>query len=136
MEPLKAFLDANILFSAAVGGPAFDLLWSLGDAGRVALFSSRTCVIEAERNLQRKRRDALRHLDHRMHLVQVVPDVTQDVEGFGLPPKDAPIYATAVAIAADVFLTGDLRHFGGLMGRTDVPVRVRTVRAFLLASQE
>ncbi|MDZ7800528.1 MAG: PIN domain-containing protein [Trueperaceae bacterium] len=136
MEPLKTFLDANILFSAAVGGPVFDLLWSLGDDERLVLLTSRTCLIEAERNLKRKRRHAMQRFGSRTRVVHVVPDVTNDESRFDLPPKDAPIYGTAVAIGADIFLTGDLRHFGGLMRRTDVPVRVRTVRSFLLESLE
>lgn len=136
MEPLKAFLDANVLFSAAVGGSAFDLLWSLHASERSMLFTSRTCVIEAERNLQRKRRDALQEFEGRMRAVHVVADVTQEIARFDLPPKDAPIYATAVALGADVFITGDLRHFAALMRRTDVPVQVRTVRAFLLGLPE
>ena len=135
MEPLKAFLDANVLFSAALGGPTFDLLWSLTAVERATLNTSRTCVIEAETNLQRKRRDALTYLEVRMLGVHVVPDVAHTVQRFDLPAKDAPIYASAVAMGADVFITGDLRHFGELMNRSDVPVRVRTVRAFLLERQ-
>jgi hypothetical protein len=36
----------------------------------------------------------------------------------GLPPKDAPILAAAIASKADRLLTGDLKHFGHLYGRT------------------
>ena len=36
----------------------------------------------------------------------------------GLPPKDAPILAAAIASKADHILTGDLKHFGHLYGRT------------------
>jgi predicted nucleic acid-binding protein len=133
MEPLKAFLDANILFSAAVGGPVFDSLWALADAERLTLSTSRTCVIEAERNLQRKRPDAAQRFEVRMRKVHVVPDVTHNVGRFDLPAKDAPIYATAVALGANIFLTGDIRHFGALMKRSDLPITVRTVRSFLLA---
>jgi predicted nucleic acid-binding protein len=136
MEPLRAILDANVLFSSAVGGPGFELLWSLAASGRLALLTSRTCVVEAERNQDRKRPDAIGHLDARMRAVQIVPDVTQEVERVDLPPKDAPIYAAAVESGADVFSTGDLRHFGALMRRADAPVPVRTVRAFLSRPSE
>ncbi len=132
MEPLKAFLDANVLFSAAMGGPTFEFLWSLSDSGHLTLVTSRTCVTEAERNLLRKRRAAWHAYEGRMRSVQVVPDVMQGLESVALPAKDAPIYATAVAIRADVFLTGDLRHFGELMAKPDAPIRVQTPRAFLL----
>ena len=33
---------------------------------------------------------------------------------------------------ADVLITGDLKHFGALMERDDLPLRVRSPRAFLL----
>ncbi|HMU50769.1 MAG TPA: hypothetical protein PKA13_13420 [Geminicoccaceae bacterium] len=42
----------------------------------------------------------------------------------GLPEKDAPILAAAVAAAADLLVTGDRRHFGGLFGRTVHGVRI------------
>ena len=50
--------------------------------------------------------------------------------GAGLPPKDAPVLAVAVAVAvlarADLLVTGDRRHFGALYGRTLRGVRVVT----------
>jgi uncharacterized protein len=46
--------------------------------------------------------------------------------------KDAPVLAAALAARADVLVTGDLKHFGALMDRDDLPPRVRTPRAFLL----
>ena len=33
MASLTVFLDANVLFSAAVGGPAFELIWELARRG-------------------------------------------------------------------------------------------------------
>lgn len=136
MEPLRAFLDANVLFSAALGGRSFELLWSLAASQRTTLFTSRMCVVEAETNLQRKRRDRLGDFQLRMRSVHVVADAEQAIAGVDLPEKDAPIYASAVAMGADVFISGDLRHFGDLMHRSDIPVRVRTVRVFLLEGLE
>jgi hypothetical protein len=49
-----------------------------------------------------------------------------------LPEKDAAVLAAARAAAADVLLTGDLQHFGSLMTRRDLALRVSTVREFLL----
>ena len=48
--------------------------------------------------------------------------------GAGLPPKDAPVLAVAVAVLAraDLLVTGDRRHFGALYGRTLRGVRVVT----------
>ena len=44
------FLDANILFSAALGAPSFVLLLELAGTHRISLVTS-----EAETNLERKR---------------------------------------------------------------------------------
>jgi predicted nucleic acid-binding protein len=52
------------------------------------------------------------------------------------PDKDAPILAAAAGAKVAVLLTGDLRHFGGLTRRSDLPLRIRTVRAFLAAPNE
>ena len=49
------FLDANILFSAALGGPSFALLLELADTRSISLVTSPACVREAETNLERKR---------------------------------------------------------------------------------
>jgi hypothetical protein len=42
------------------------------------------------------------------------------------------VVAAAIEAAADVLLTGDMAHFGPLMNRSDLPLRIRTVRAFLI----
>jgi predicted nucleic acid-binding protein len=73
--------------------------------------------------------------------VQEVPNTkpyTKEVQALGglLPEKDAPVYATAVAAQARVLLTGDHKHFGELMKRDDLPLQVRSVRAFLLEGPE
>jgi predicted nucleic acid-binding protein len=49
-----------------------------------------------------------------------------------VPEKDAPVLAAALAVRADVLVTGDLKHFGALKDRGDLPLRVRSPRAFLL----
>lgn len=134
-QPPLAFLDANILFSAALGGPAFVLLWELAEAGKVRLCSSPWCVAEARLNLTRKRPVDLARLEPLLAAVARVADVDPAPAWMLqlLPVKDAPVLAAAIAAKAAVLVTGDLRHFGGLMARTDVGVQVQTLRAFLLA---
>jgi len=136
VAPLIVFLDANILFSASLGGPAFKLLWQLERAGRVRLVTSRHCRVEAEENLKRTRPDAA--LDRFWRILDQVGGAADPLPGQieqasrRLPEKDAPVFASAVAAGSDVLLTGDVRHFGRLMGRRDLSPRVRTIRAFLL----
>lgn len=133
-SPPRIFLDANILFSAALGGPAFELLWELAARGRVALVTNPGCVAEARVNLERKRAAALPSLLVRLAAVGVAEDVeaASDRALDLLPPDDAVVLDAAWRARADVLVTGDLRHFGALMRRRDLGLRVLTVRDFLL----
>ncbi|HEY8489449.1 MAG TPA: PIN domain-containing protein [Dehalococcoidia bacterium] len=134
--PLAVFLDANILFSSALGRSrgraAFDLLWELAAGGRLTLVTSVYCHVEAERNLALKAPDALGTFRRRMRQVRTVA-TTGDAPEWAdcLPPEDRPVLAGALACGAAVLITGDRRHFGPLMDRPDLPIRVTTLRAFL-----
>lgn len=129
---LKVFLDANILFSAALGGPAFDLLWRIRRQHGVVFVTSPTCIIEARHNLVRKKPERIDTFETRMRDVAQVPEGTRThVADATLPEKDQPVFDAAVAAQCDVLLTGDRRHFGHLMGRADLPLQVMTVRTFL-----
>ena len=133
MGPLGVFLDANILFSAALGGPSFELVWDLAKAGKIALLTSEYCRVEAEHNLMRKHPVRTPLLTERLGNVTVLSAArVEDQESVALPEKDAPVYAAAVSARAAVLLTGDRKHFGELMTRTDLPLRVQTVRDLLL----
>jgi predicted nucleic acid-binding protein len=129
------FLDANILFSAAIGGQAFELLLDLARAGRVRLATSRACILEAERNLDRKRPDRRPVLAAVMTLVSVAayenPEHSEWASAL-VDADDVHVLAATRAAGADVLLTGDVTHFGPLMERSDLGLQVRTVRAFLL----
>ena len=134
---MRAFLDANILFSAALGGDSFALLWELARAGKVELITSRYCLLETESNRHRKRPQRLAH--HRLLLehLRIAPDAEMGTELTTeaqtlLPEKDIAVYTAAIMTGADVLLTGDRRHFGRLMGRDDLPIAVKTIRTFLL----
>ena len=134
-EPPLVFLDANVLFSAAIGGPAFELLIALTDERVVSLATSRACVAEAEVNLERKRPTSLDALADILVRVSVVTDQGNDDVRWAselLHPDDVHVLAAARRAGADVLLTGDTTHFGLLMERDDLGLRVRTPRAFLL----
>jgi len=131
---VKVFLDSNVLFSAALGSEPFQLLWEIANAGKVQLVTSAYCRTEALDNLQHKRPDAIDRYGKLMVIVTEVPDGQARLDWARelVPDKDAPVLAAAVAAGADVLVTGDLKHFTPLMERSDLPLRVRTVRAFLL----
>jgi uncharacterized protein len=130
------FLDANILFSAALGGPVFQLLLDLADRGTIRLTTSRACVIEAETNLGRKRPDRNDALAPILAACSIESNVEADehlawAEAL-VDPDDVHVLAAARQATAEVLLTGDTTHFGKLMERDDLGLRVRTPRAFLI----
>lgn len=131
-----AFLDANVLFSAALGGPSFRLLLDLADVSSVRLMSSVRCEREAATNIDRKRPDRSGHLLEVLKRVEVAdPDLgsQNDRAAQLVPASDVHVLAAALALRVTVLLTGDVTHFGHLMDRRDLPLTVRTVRCFLLA---
>jgi predicted nucleic acid-binding protein len=129
------FLDANVLFSASIGGLAFELLLDLAKAEKIRLATSRRCLLEAGRNLERKRADRRQALDDLLVLVSVgVQEDPEHVEWAThlVDPEDVDVLAAARTAGADVLVTGDIAHFGQLMERDDLGLRIRTPRAFLL----
>jgi len=129
------FLDANVLFSAALGGATFALLFEIARRGRIRLITSAGCQLEAEGNLVRKRGDRVGRLHEILRDVDVTdPDVEAHISWAAslVPAGDVHVLAAARASNASVLVTGDVSHFGALMDRQDLPFRVRTPRAFLL----
>jgi predicted nucleic acid-binding protein len=132
---LRAFLDANILFSAVLGGPSFVLLLDLAAGRAIELVTSPACVVEAQTNLERKRpADAMRLADVLAH-VRIDASPTAEELAWAsrhIHDDDAHVLAAARSSHADVLVTGDTTHFGHLMERTDLGLEVTTLRAFLL----
>ncbi len=126
------FLDANALFSMALGGPVFNAILEVAKRGRLRLLTSAFCYFEAWRNVELKvpeRREALRAI---LKWIRLVPEAQPEpwMEGL-LPEKDMPVLAAAVAAQATHLLTGDLRHFAPLMAREDLPLKVLTPGDFI-----
>ncbi len=119
---MRLFLDANVIFTAAhnPAGRAAAIL-DLARPGRSSLVTSRHAAEEARKNLALEHAEALPRLDATLQQFDLVPEATPaDVAWAaeqGLPPKDAPILAAAVATGADVLVTGDRTHFGPLFGQ-------------------
>jgi uncharacterized protein len=128
----RVFLDANVLFSAAWRAESGLLrFWNLP----LVLVSSPYAVTEAERNLSRKRPEALARLEALLEPIEIVEGLAP-VEGSGLPAKDVPILAAAVAGRCQVLLTGDVADFGHVIGQTVLGVRVLTPSMLLAEIQK
>jgi uncharacterized protein len=125
----RVFLDANVLFSAAWRtGCGLTRLWHI-ESNR--LVTSPYAAHEAERNLARKRSDAVAPLTALLHRVEITSALVALDEAHGLPTEDVPILAAAVASHCEVLLTGDVADFGHLIGRTVQGVRILTARMLL-----
>jgi len=129
----RVFLDANVLFSAAWRADSgLKRLWEIV---ALHLVTSPYAVDEAERNLARKRADAIARFKTLVHRVEVSSALCALDDGHGLPSKDVPILAAAVASRCQVLLTGDIADFGHVIGRTLQGVRILTA-GLLLAEVE
>jgi predicted nucleic acid-binding protein len=123
---MRVFLDANLIFSAAqTGRPSRQLIEAL--ARHATLTTHPAVWHEAERNLRAKRPDWLAGLASLKASLQFhagaapCPDV-------GLPAKDQPVLAAAIAARASRLVTGDRAHFGPLFGQTIQGTRILSTR--------
>jgi predicted nucleic acid-binding protein len=126
---VRLFLDANVLFSVALAPPdRSHLLASLAEDNRCVLVTSRLGAEEARCNLALKASHASLRVDTLLTMTVIGPDPGEVLISWasaqGLPHKDAPLLAAAVVSGADLFVTGDRRHFGHLFGRILKGVRV------------
>ena len=135
----RAFLDANVVFSAALGGPALELLLDLARERRIEAMTSVACEREARENLSRKRPDRIAALEEILRVISVEEVETTEHEAWArklVHHQDVHVLAAARALSTDVLVTGDMTHFGRLMSRSDLLVKVRSLRGFLLEGPE
>ncbi|MGB7989903.1 MAG: PIN domain-containing protein [Candidatus Methylophosphatis roskildensis] len=119
---MRLFLDANVLFSAAhsLQGNA-NALFRLAGGGTITLVASSYAVEEAVRNIGLKFPQCAAELASLLQRLVLGPEpapaLISAASGFGLPEKDVPILAAAIAARADILVTGDRRDFGPLYGQ-------------------
>jgi predicted nucleic acid-binding protein len=119
---MRVFLDANILFSAAL--PESRMRAFLEAFSRKADFLTNAYAIEeARRNLQLKFPDSLKTLERLTTRCQLISQLAADLTA-ELPLKDKPILGGAIGGRATHLLTGDERDFGKYWGRTIQGVKV------------
>lgn len=128
---MRIFLDANILFSAAkFNGAIRRLLQLLREAGHEPSADAYG-VVEAQRNLAVKTPVGRAALDTLLEDVSVV-DVSSHrplAESLRLHDKDRPVLASAIALKCDALVTGDITHFGHMVGTNVEGVAIHTPRS-------
>ncbi len=119
---MRIFLDANILFSAAL--PESRMRAFLEALSREADFLTNAYAVEeARRNLQLKFPDSLTTLKRLVRQCELISQLAADL-AVELPLKDKPILGGAIAGRATHLLTGDERDFGKYWGRTIQGVKI------------
>jgi len=109
---IRAFLDANVLFSASNKDCHIARLVSLFlEQGE--FITSDFAAEEARRNVRLKRQAWAKNLDRLLRQVQVVPSIKFDLS-VKLSEKDQPILCTAIRSDCQYLVTGDRRDFGHL----------------------
>ncbi|WP_050061042.1 PIN domain-containing protein [Silvibacterium bohemicum] len=119
-EPLRVFLDANVLFSAAYKQKNGLLeFWSMPE---VQLVTSFYVVQEALRNCTSE--DHTRRLESLLAATIIVSDALPGTlpPHIDLPTKDQPVLAAAMNAGADFLITGDKTHFAPWM---NLPIETR-----------
>ncbi|MGI8965032.1 MAG: hypothetical protein ACR2H1_02970, partial [Limisphaerales bacterium] len=113
MEVKTVFLDANVLWSAAVNpsGIPWKLIWN----SKANFVTSQYALVEAKRNIPVKSAADLTRL---MAKIKMVPNAFgPPPTGITLPGKDIPILSSAAACGAQLLVTGDSKHFARYYGR-------------------
>jgi uncharacterized protein len=120
---MRLFLDANIIFAAAISPKGrCSSFFELAQNNVCSLVTSPYVLEEVQRNLQAKYPQALTRLEQALLPVLLIKGELffERIEwaiAQGLPPKDAPILAAAMESGAALLVTGDKNHFGLLYGR-------------------
>ncbi len=125
----RAFLDANVLFSAAYReGAGLLALWRLPET---SLLTSAYAIEVARRNLDSpEARERLEKLLRALEIVAEDPNARLP-RSLRLAGKDRPILQAAIAAGAMHLVTGDVTDFGSLLGRQIMGVLVLTPAGFL-----
>lgn len=115
----RAFLDANVLFSAAYKTNAsLTKLWHLSD---VEFVTSAYAAEEATRNITLAKPDRLSALQDLLMQTRIISDPAQFPDlpkTIDLKAKDRPILAAAIAAHCRYLITGDKTDFGSYYGQT------------------
>jgi predicted nucleic acid-binding protein len=119
---MRIFLDANILFAAALPKSRTGVFF-MEFQKHAVLLTNVYAVEEARRNLAEKRPDALSNFERLLKHIEVTVTAITSLD-MQLADKDIPILGGAIAGNATYLLTGDKRDFEALWGQTVRGVKI------------
>ena len=113
---MRVFLDANILFSAAIPNSRVGLLVRIAKH-RTTLLTNPYAAEEARRNLEFKQATSIPAFEELLLDCEMVGEMSKPLSA-EIALKDVPILGGAIAGNASRLLTGDESDFGVLFGKT------------------
>lgn len=135
--PMRIFLDANILFSAAKSNGAVRQLLRDLHADGYTLVADEYVATEARRNIAAKSAgDAVAYLQALLSQIEVSGvqhTAMARTSADWLPEKDRPVLLSAIALKCDALVTGDRTHFGPGYGQAFDGVTVYSPAELALA---
>jgi hypothetical protein len=118
---MRIFLDANLLFSAAMSdGAVRQLLVLQAKSGHECCVDG-YAIEEARRNLAAKAPDRVVAVERRLSCMKTAGAQRSDAAleaSLPLPTKDRPVLTAAIRQSCTAPVTGDRTHFGARYGRT------------------
>jgi predicted nucleic acid-binding protein len=119
---IRAFLDANVLFTAAYSrrGSSWVIIQEARVQDNLVVTTTERVFDEAEENLQEKAPASLSEYASLKPILETCPEppeaLAEHLSSVVLYPKDRPVLAGAIFAEADWLLTWDDDHFGHLYG--------------------
>jgi len=136
LEKIKVFLDTNVIFSAIytnLQGSYPSLIIKLGIEGAFTLYISELVEIEIKKNVKRKIKEKEHLLNKTLNHFSKLSDVLIEFEEIkNLPIADKIILSTAIYNKIDFFITGNVKDFSNLYGKSILKTKILTPKDFLL----
>ena len=129
---VKVFLDSNVIISGLISDKSatrliLDLLCH--DLPFIHAATGQYNLEEIERTITRKLpafRPVLLDFMSRLKFEIIPLPAGKKLEKYRgmIADEDLPVLVSAIECGADYLVTGDKKHFGGLRGRKDIPLRI------------
>ena len=136
---VKAFLDSNVIISGLISdrsSPRLILDLLCHDLPLMHAATGRYNLEEIERTITRKlpaARPVLHDFMSRLK-IEIIPlpagEKLKKYRGV-IADEDLPVLVSAIECGADYLVTGDKKHFGGLRGRKDIPLKICSPSEFV-----
>jgi len=131
---INIFLDSNVILSGFIsekGAPRLILDLLCHEFPFVSAATGQYNIEEIDRAINRKL-PSLRAIFHdymarlKLEIVPLPSKAALDDYRGVIEDADLPVLVSAIQCGATYLVTGDKKHFGGLKGRKDIPVKVCT----------